>query len=347
MMIRKRNDGVFLATKLTPYSSSSRWHLLRVVPTTIILLISGLCLQTEAFLAYSDSPLSRNSVQSIMLRNREVKSSHHRSPLCLQLEEQTQNSEKQDSSSLKRSSQTKYLLFGSILAAILAGVLPSILPADAIDHPVDFASLKIPNPIPDADPRYFISGGICAAASHGVTTPIDVIKTRMQSEPEMFGRQGIVAAANTIVKEDGISSLLNGLAPTVLGYGVEGAVKFGLYESLKPTFVNLLSLSDPTEGYLAASVAAGAAASILLCPMEQTRIRLVTDRTFANGFVDCFSRLVKQEGIGTIFYGLPAMLSKQVPYVSWNFECIVLLVQYCSIDTLTVCIGASSCIILI
>jgi solute carrier family 25 (mitochondrial phosphate transporter), member 3 len=97
------------------------------------------------------------------------------------------------------------------------------------------------------------------------------------------------------------------------------ALKFGLYESLKPSFVQLLSLDDPTEGYFAASVAAGAVASIVLCPMEQTRIRIVTDPEFADGFVSGFLRLTKDEGLGAIFFGLPAMLSKQVPYVSRHF----------------------------
>lgn len=203
---------------------------------------------------------------------------------------------------------------------MLIGALSlTFLQAAAVDHPVDFASLNIPNPISDADPRYFISGGICAATSHGMATPIDVVKTRMQSEPEKYdaNRGGLLMAANDIIQTDGtVSALWNGFGPTVLGYGLEGAVKFGLYESLKPTFVALLSLhGDPTEAFLAASVTAGSAASILLCPMEQTRIRLVTDRSFARGFLEGFVRLVEEEGLGTVFYGLPAMLSKQVPYV--------------------------------
>lgn len=35
------------------------------------------------------------------------------------------------------------------------------------------------------DYRYFVAGGTCAAFSHGVTTPIDVVKTKIQSNPKV------------------------------------------------------------------------------------------------------------------------------------------------------------------
>ena len=167
---------------------------------------------------------------------------------------------------------------------VLAVMVILPITASAVDHPVDYNSLNIPNPIPDADPRYFFSGGLCAAASHGFTTPIDVVKTKMQSEPNVYN-QGFPNAVQKIIQDDGAGALLGGLGPTIVGYGTEGAMKFGLYESLKPTVANLLHLDDVTVPYLIASVIAGAVASLLLCPMERTRIRLVTDPTFANGLV--------------------------------------------------------------
>ena len=36
------------------------------------------------------------------------------------------------------------------------------------------------------DYRFFIAGGVCAATSHGITTPIDVVKTKMQAQPEVI-----------------------------------------------------------------------------------------------------------------------------------------------------------------
>ena len=111
------------------------------------------------------------------------------------------------------------------------------------------------------DWRYFVAGGICAAASHGITTPIDVVKTKMQTNPEKYNK-GMLAAAKDIIKTEGIAFLLTGLAPTVVGYGLEGALKFGFYETFKMLFANLTP--HKFTNFLLASVVAGAVASIVL-----------------------------------------------------------------------------------
>jgi len=38
------------------------------------------------------------------------------------------------------------------------------------------------------DYRYFVAGGTCAAFSHGITTPIDVVKTKLQANPEVSSK---------------------------------------------------------------------------------------------------------------------------------------------------------------
>jgi len=198
-----------------------------------------------------------------------------------------------------------------ILLLLFMMTLP-LAAANAIDHPVEQAILEHNIPVPDY--RYFVAGGVCAAISHGITTPIDVVKTRIQSEPAKFQGLSVAAAATAIVQQDGTRVLLGGLGPTIAGYGLEGAAKFGLYESLKPVFAANTG-GDVAAGFLGASVVAGACASLLLCPLEQTRIRLVTDPSFADGLLPAMLRMIREEGWVAVFFGgFPAMLSKQVPY---------------------------------
>lgn len=77
-------------------------------------------------------------------------------------------------------------------------------------------------------------------------------------------------------KKNGPGVLLSGLGPTIIGFGIEGGIKFGVYESLKPFFMMLLHTDSKTIPYLAASVGAGMVAAAMLCPMERTRIKMVT-----------------------------------------------------------------------
>ena len=61
-------------------------------------------------------------------------------------------------------------------------------------------------------------------------------------------------------------------------------------------------------------------ADIFLCPLEATRIRLVSNPSFASGLLDGAARLAKEEGILKGFYsGFGPILFKQVPYTMAKF----------------------------
>jgi len=197
----------------------------------------------------------------------------------------------------------KKILFLLLLASSSVCGTPSSAAANAAVH----SGLKT------LDYRFFIAGGVCAAISHGITTPIDVVKTRMQAQPEVYDK-GIHAATLSILKSDGPKALLGGLGPTVVGYGIEGAMKFGTYEVMKPIMAKFFS-KGTALAYILASVIAGAVASVLLCPMESARIRIVTDNEYKGmGLLETLPKLVKESGVFNLFGGLYAMLSKQVPY---------------------------------
>ena len=51
--------------------------------------------------------------------------------------------------------------------------------------PASSSTEAIATALKNIDFRYFVAGGTCAAFSHGITTPIDVIKTKMQADPKV------------------------------------------------------------------------------------------------------------------------------------------------------------------
>ena len=68
-------------------------------------------------------------------------------------------------------------------------------------------------------------------------TPIDVVKTRIQLEPTVYNK-GMLGSFKQVIKSEGAGALLTGLGPTILGYSLQGAFKFGGYELFKRLLLN-------------------------------------------------------------------------------------------------------------
>lgn len=168
-----------------------------------------------------------------------------------------------------------------------------------------------------------LAGGICCAITHGALTPVDVVKTRIQLDSVKYNK-GLIGGFNQIIAEEGAGALLTGLGPTVVGYFVQGWFKFGGVEFFKINLAKSMgeeaAWENKTAIYLGSSAMAEFIADIFLCPLEATRIRLVSDKTFAKGLGDGAARLLKEEGILKGFYsGFGPILFKQVPYTMAKF----------------------------
>ena len=69
-------------------------------------------------------------------------------------------------------------------AALLVSTSPVTVSADA-GAAAAAANAGIKATLKSLDYRYFVAGGVCAATSHGITCPIDVVKTKIQAQPEV------------------------------------------------------------------------------------------------------------------------------------------------------------------
>lgn len=125
----------------------------------------------------------------------------------------------------------------------------------------------------------------------------------------------MIGGFRQVVQKEGAGALLTGVGPTFAGYFLQGAFKFGGYEFFKAQAINTLgyetAANNRTAVYLASSAAAEFMADIALCPLEATRIRLVSQPTFASGLVSGFGKILKEEGLGAFYSGFGPILFKQ------------------------------------
>ncbi|KAL1405880.1 mitochondrial phosphate carrier protein [Vanrija albida] len=178
--------------------------------------------------------------------------------------------------------------------------------------------------------RFALAGALGCAVTHGALTPVDVVKTRIQLEPEVYNK-GMINAFKQIVSKEGAGALLTGLGPTVVGYALQGAFKFGGYEFWKKTAIDTLGVETASANrqaiYLGASGIAEFFADIVLCPLEATRIRLVSQPTFASGLTSGFLRILREEGVGAFYAGFGPILFKQIPYTMAKFAVYEIAVE--------------------
>ncbi|XP_022895470.1 S-adenosylmethionine carrier 1, chloroplastic/mitochondrial-like [Olea europaea var. sylvestris] len=78
----------------------------------------------------------------------------------------------------------------------------------------------------------FISS-LVGAVTGALTTPLDVIKTRLMIQGSTNQYKGIFDCVQTVVREEGPRALLKGIGPRVLWIGIGGSVFFGVLESTK------------------------------------------------------------------------------------------------------------------
>ena len=117
----------------------------------------------------------------------------------------------------------------------------------------------------------------------------------------------MIGGFRKVIANEGAGALLTGFGPTFAGYFLQGALKFGGYEFFKQQSINLIGVENAsnyrTGVYLASSGLAEFFADIALCPLEATRIRLVSQPDFAPGMLPAFARLAREEGIAGFYAG--------------------------------------------
>jgi len=149
------------------------------------------------------------------------------------------------------------------------------------------------------------------------------VKTRIQIDPA-YKKFGIITGTRHVIASEGPAALLTGFGPTAVGYLVQGGAKFAGYEYWKKWSVQLAGDQETavkyrTAIYLGSASIAEFIADIALCPLESTRIRLVSERGYATGLVSGFTRLAREGGVRELYAGFLPIICKQIPYAIGQF----------------------------
>lgn len=76
--------------------------------------------------------------------------------------------------------------------------------------------------------RFFAAGALCQSSVHLILTPLDVVKTNIQTNPEKYANP--FTTLSLLLEENGVSGLFAGWVPTFIGFFINGGLSYALTE---------------------------------------------------------------------------------------------------------------------
>eukprot|EP00899_Mesostigma_viride_P022826 jgi/Mesvir1/3728/Mv15004-RA.2 len=169
-------------------------------------------------------------------------------------------------------------------------VIPEVLPPAPMLPPVPPEPAALSSLIQDLKffARDLAFGAVAGGVGAGVVYPIDFVKTRMQAQREPLHSTGLPMQAPkyrngwdcfaTVVREDGVLALYDGLLPQMVGVAPEKAIKLSVNSFLRRTLVVLTNV--PRDSMLPVHLAflaggmSGLAQIVVANPLEMVKVRL-------------------------------------------------------------------------
>jgi len=146
------------------------------------------------------------------------------------------------------------------------------------------------------------------------TYPIDTAKTRLQLQGQHLEKRwqlirykGMTNCLVTIVKEEGVKAMYQGLSSALVRQAVYGTIKFGLYYSAKETLSPSSSRqSESCLLNLACAVFAGSLSSAIATPTDVIKVRMQANATHGviGGFSSVGRDIFVREGVKGLWRGV-------------------------------------------
>ena len=129
---------------------------------------------------------------------------------------------------------------------------------------------------------------------------------------------GMVDVFRKIVKNEGASRLYRGISAPILMEAPKRATKFAANDSWGTFYKNLFGMKKQNQPLaILTGATAGATEAFVVVPFELVKIRL-QDKAQAknyNGMIDCVTKIIRYEGVGSLYNGLESTLWR---HILWN-----------------------------
>mmetsp|Transcript_5862 Transcript_5862/g.15894 ORF Transcript_5862/g.15894 Transcript_5862/m.15894 type:complete len:299 (-) Transcript_5862:338-1234(-) len=177
---------------------------------------------------------------------------------------------------------------------------------------------------PRAISRDLFSAAIGSVCCCYVGQPMDTIKVRMQTQPEIYS--GVWASTRQVIESEGIPALWKGAVPTSFGMIAENCMAFGVNEALKRAFPDepqtaeqqRQGLPSLTKPFLMGAIT-GCFSAMVLLPSEviKAKTQVAVGESITPQAV--VKRILKARGPRGIFAGLDAQLSRDSTFYAIFF----------------------------
>ena len=200
-----------------------------------------------------------------------------------------------------------------------------------LSEPLDALPLTAPQhtapPVSTPNWLHFVAGGVGGMVGAVATCPLDVVKTRLQSDAYHDAYNKIPKSRNPLVKglqhfgetcgvildiyrQEGTRASFRGLGPNLVGVIPARSINFFVYGASKHIILNSFNGGQEAAWvHLTAGLSAGFATSTATNPIWVIKTRLQLDKSrgrhYKNSW-DCLRYIVRTEGVGSLYKGLSA-----------------------------------------
>ncbi|CAB3985859.1 solute carrier family 25 member 36-A-like [Paramuricea clavata] len=177
----------------------------------------------------------------------------------------------------------------------------------------------------DSSYVHMLSGLSAGVTSTTATSPIWVVKTRLQLDSSVVNRFGILDSIKEIYSKDGLRGFYRGLSASYFGV-TETVIHLVIYEHIKAKINGMRGINKDygkkprVENFIEYMFAAGMSKSIactLTYPHEVVRTRLrqyeLDGQRKYHSFLQTLIKVGAEEGASGLYRGLTTQLFRQIP----------------------------------